>query len=976
MRAKGGQLVGFVAIALGAAVAGCVSSSAPTKPEDSGGFDFDAAPLTEDAATGTGDTGAPDAVVDARPEAGPPDTGVDAGQPDTGVDAGLPDTGVDAGQPDTGADAGLPDTGVDAGLPDTGVDAGLPDTGVDAGAPDTGPPDAGPTCGSDNGGCPVNSTCTIDGGIVCVCAPGFSGSTCASDCLTSNGGCDPNAACTVGDAGVSCTCDVGYTGSGTTCASDCLTSNGGCDPDATCSNSVAGVVCTCNAGFTGPGTSCWSNDYAEWSPPPDGPQEGEYRVSADGVVVVDTITGLAWQRQMDPTPCPADDAGAGACNWAEANAYCASLNATGPSGLKGTQGWRLPSVVELVSLVNYYDGTPTIDTSPFPATPLAAFWAHTADAMDSTQAWTVSFSSGAVATQGLTLTSAVRCVTSSPPPVPTPTCGTLGLPCCYADSCGADLACVAGTCLTDVAFAQGSTPVDSPPEAQMSVSSDGTLVTDPATGLHWQRQIFANPCPADADAGGANGGCTWLDAQSYCASLNAAGLGGITSGWRAPSNVELLSIANYAITAPAIDTALFPDTPLGAFWTQTPYALAGGQGWTVEFNLGQALPAATTTVLPVRCVSASAPSGPTACGTSGAPCCYGPSCGPNLVCDDPSSSSLACVADTNWQQSPIEVDNPPEAAFLVSPSGSTATDRATGLVWQRGVLANPCPADVDAGAPGGCTWSDAVALCKTLNGLGVGGYSGGWRLPSVIELGSILNASLAPNTAAIDQSIFPAEPFATYWASTPYALGAGQAWSVVLSSGTITPQVTATPSLVRCVNPGGVTPAPETCGGVNEACCYAGACSAGNVCNGTTCVIDTNFPPWTIAPDAPPPSEYTTAGGAVTDTTTGLAWAPASGTFTWSAAQTACDALNSAGTGGLSSGWRLPSTIELLSIVNYGATGAPYVASPFAGVITASPYWASTSTALTPGDAWSVSFADGSADQVAQTTAENVMCVN
>jgi hypothetical protein len=141
------------------------------------------------------------------------------------------------------------------------------------------------------------------------------------------------------------------------------------------------------------------------------------------------------------------------------------------------------------------------------------------------------------------------------------------------------------------------------------------------------------------------------------------------------------------------------------------------------------------------------------------------------------------------------------------------------------------------------------------------------------------------------------------------------------------------------------------------------------------CVADVSFTRFTLAPDAPQASEYASASGAITDGTTGLAWALASGTSAWSGAGGACAALDASSVGGKSSGWRLPSLVELLSIVDYGASAAPYVSAPFTGVASA-PYWTATPNAQIAGQAWSVDFGSGQSPLDSVTTAKNVMCVN
>lgn len=82
----------------------------------------------------------------------------------------------------------------------------------------------------------------------------------------------------------------------------------------------------------------------------------DYDVGAD--VVTDRVTGLGWQRAVP----------AASFDWWEAREHCAGL------ALGGFDDWRLPSRVELVSLLDYGTLDPTIDATAFPGTPADFFW--------------------------------------------------------------------------------------------------------------------------------------------------------------------------------------------------------------------------------------------------------------------------------------------------------------------------------------------------------------------------------------------------------------------------------------------------------------------------------------------------------------------------------------------------------------------------------------------------------------------------
>ena len=117
------------------------------------------------------------------------------------------------------------------------------------------------------------------------------------------------------------------------------------------------------------------------------------RFAISDSTVHDTTTGLTWQREVPP----------GRYSHAEALAYAASLKLAGG-------GWRLPTVAELVSIVDLSRYNPAIDEEAFPNTPSDWFWSATPLAGGSSSAWYVNFSSGYVNNYDVTYTIRVRCV--------------------------------------------------------------------------------------------------------------------------------------------------------------------------------------------------------------------------------------------------------------------------------------------------------------------------------------------------------------------------------------------------------------------------------------------------------------------------------------------------------------------------------------------------------------------------------------
>jgi Protein of unknown function (DUF1566) len=128
---------------------------------------------------------------------------------------------------------------------------------------------------------------------------------------------------------------------------------------------------------------------------------GHYVVTAgsgtDNGTVYDTKSKLTWQQTVSSLYTLAD-----------AKAYCAGAGAS-----LGGAGWRVPTIKELLSIVDFFSQTAlAIDSNAFPATPpLARFWSSSPLAGSSSYAWTVHFfNGGSTADLDVSFTSLVRCV--------------------------------------------------------------------------------------------------------------------------------------------------------------------------------------------------------------------------------------------------------------------------------------------------------------------------------------------------------------------------------------------------------------------------------------------------------------------------------------------------------------------------------------------------------------------------------------
>lgn len=111
---------------------------------------------------------------------------------------------------------------------------------------------------------------------------------------------------------------------------------------------------------------------------------------------------------------------------------------------------------------------------------------------------------------------------------------------------------------------------------RFSYSSDGSEVTDSATGLIWKR------CAEGMTW--SSGTCTG-PATKY---THKAALQLRLNGWRLPNIKELASIVDHSKSNPAItDPSSFPNTPFDTyFWSSSPYLGNSNYAWSVNFDAG------------------------------------------------------------------------------------------------------------------------------------------------------------------------------------------------------------------------------------------------------------------------------------------------------------------------------------------------------------------------------------------------------
>ncbi len=115
-----------------------------------------------------------------------------------------------------------------------------------------------------------------------------------------------------------------------------------------------------------------------------------------GPIVRDTVTGLSWQRSSDSQRRSYEDA----------RAYCAQLT------LEKETGWRLPSLHELFTIIDYGRINPSLPPEFFPTS--MSVWAADSVLDETPQAYVVSFETGMTQQARTLFFMNTRCVKGTP----------------------------------------------------------------------------------------------------------------------------------------------------------------------------------------------------------------------------------------------------------------------------------------------------------------------------------------------------------------------------------------------------------------------------------------------------------------------------------------------------------------------------------------------------------------------------------
>ena len=284
-------------------------------------------------------------------------------------------------------------------------------------------------------------------------------------------------------------------------------------------------------------TSAWTNT-AE-----DGPLGFSFDKPSSSSCITDNVTGLTWQRAFKP-----------GLTFAQGQA-----SATTDRGVCGKIDWRIPTVNELLSLMNFsLTGVSSINADA--SEPMTgAYWSSEKGSVSTNNVWTVVADTGTPGFAAETAMKGVRLVSGGE----------------FDNGSSRATAC-------------NDSSRYSPP-----ITVGGVVtVEDKKTGLMWKQ----------CSEGATGDSCTDTIAKTYSTAaavaqrvidVNAASatLGAGHADWRVPSVKELASLVDRcAINNAAINWSYFPNTMQASYVSATRDASATTMPWIVNFSGGEIAP--------------------------------------------------------------------------------------------------------------------------------------------------------------------------------------------------------------------------------------------------------------------------------------------------------------------------------------------------------------------------------------------------
>ena len=210
--------------------------------------------------------------------------------------------------------------------------------------------------------------------------------------------------------------------------------------------------------------------------------------------------------------------------------------------LCGLTNWRLPTIEELQSIVNYNVPLPnaTIDVNFFPHSTNEIYWSQSPYTKNKNEMWALYFNDGSIFDQTKSTRSAVRLVSSAAP-------------------------------ISDKKYI---------------ISDNGQEVLDMQTNLIWRRCVEGmlwngKTC---VDENGSGPSFFMFEEALQHAAKQAANT---KKGWRLPNVKEITSLMDYSQPDMAINSTIFPSTPNAQSWSSSSYSSDAFFSWIVHFYYGK-----------------------------------------------------------------------------------------------------------------------------------------------------------------------------------------------------------------------------------------------------------------------------------------------------------------------------------------------------------------------------------------------------
>lgn len=268
-------------------------------------------------------------------------------------------------------------------------------------------------------------------------------------------------------------------------------------------------------------------------------------ISATESIVWDELTGLVWMGCV-PFLSPNSDCAAGSVqlfSYSDAQNFCSSLNTfNSGQGYAGFKNWRLPTVQELVSIIDrekLISMHGMVDPNSFPNNPgdnimTWGYWTLTESPYSPNYNYNVRFELGSI------IPSLLHVMTTD-------------------HNTTLKVRCVSG---------------GMPPNKEFEILENGKYVLDKKTNLVWERCVYGQ-MGSDCSVGSPIG-MDWYSSLQECVSID--------KGWRLPNSNEILSIFDFSVPITGFPPTIFPNSLSGSwnYWTSTTFSGYSDRAITIQ----------------------------------------------------------------------------------------------------------------------------------------------------------------------------------------------------------------------------------------------------------------------------------------------------------------------------------------------------------------------------------------------------------